>query len=266
MVKTFLVTKFSSNKHGVEFANELFTDIIISSAKASLPLTKTRNPQRQPKSCKKWFDSECQNKKKIVHDAMKSKHKNPHCSTTEMYLRNAEKSFRNCCKFKKKAFWKKRTNDLCDKNQTDFWDVWKAFDENISANDKPALQDGEIWEKYYSKLFNDNSTEEKTVPNKVISGSIETSTIDKFLNKVLSKNELEKNIKRLKNGKAPGQDRISNEMIKASYPVIHKAYLKLFNLIFSSQHVPENWCKSIVTPIHKQGPRSMIWIGGAKKQ
>ena len=66
--KIFLVAKFSSNKHGVEFANELFTDIIISSAKASLPLIKTRNPQRQPKSCKKWFDSECQNKKKIVHD------------------------------------------------------------------------------------------------------------------------------------------------------------------------------------------------------
>ena len=42
-------------------------------------------------------------------------------------------------------------------------------------------------------------------------------------------------------------------MIKASYPVIHSAYLKLFNLIFSSQHVPENWCKSIITPIHKAG-------------
>ena len=42
-------------------------------------------------------------------------------------------------------------------------------------------------------------------------------------------------------------------MIKASYPVIHKAYLKLFNLIFSPRHVPENWCKSIVTPIHKSG-------------
>ena len=85
------------------------------------------------------------------------------------------------------------------------------------------------------------------------SRTIEPTTIDKFLNNVLSKNELEKNIKKLKNGKAPGQDRISNEMIKASYPVIHKAYLKLFNLIFSSQHVPENWCKSIITPIHKSG-------------
>ena len=65
-------------------------------------------------------------------------------------------------------------------------------------------------------------------------GTIEPSTIDKFLNNVLSKNELEKNIKKLNNGKALGQDRISNEMIKTSYPVIHNAYLKLFNLVFGS--------------------------------
>ena len=81
------------------------------------------------------------------------------------------------------------------KNQTDFWDAWKAFDENISVNTKPALQDGEIWEEYYNKLFNDNSTDEKTVPNKVKYGSIEPSTIDKFLNNVLSNNELERTLK-----------------------------------------------------------------------
>ena len=65
---------------------------------------------------------------------------------------------------------------------------------HINASNKPALQDGEIWEEYYNKLFNDNSTDEKAVPNKVKSGSIEPPTIDKFLNNALSKTELEKNI------------------------------------------------------------------------
>ena len=50
-------------------------------------------------------------------------------------------------------------------------------------------------------------------------------------------------------------DRISNEMIIASYPIMKDAFHKLFNFIFSSRNVPEIWCKSVVAPIHKTGDK-----------
>ena len=45
-------------------------------------------------------------------------------------------------------------------------------------------------------------------------------------------------LKRLRNGKSPGLDRISNEVIKASFDKLRKAYAKLFNLALTVGEVP----------------------------
>ena len=65
--------------------------------------------------------------------------------------------------------------------------------------------------------------------------------------------ELWKVLKKLKNGKAAGIDRVSNEMIKASFDILKPAYLKLFNLIITVGQVPAIWCKGLITPVHKNG-------------
>ena len=77
-----------------------------------------------------------------------------------------------------------------------------------------------------------------------------------MLNEQFSERELRRVVKKLKNGKATGMDRISNEMIKASLPYMQQAYLKLFNMILSAQCIPSVWCKSIITPSHKSGSKS----------
>ena len=48
-----------------------------------------------------------------------------------------------------------------------------------------------------------------------------------------------------KKGKSPGIDRISNEMIIASYPIMKDVFHKLLNFIFSSRNAPEIWCKGV---------------------
>ena len=65
--------------------------------------------------------------------------------------------------------------------------------------------------------------------------------------------ELEIVFKKLKKGKAPGLDRISNEMIKTSFVFLQDLFVILFNLILKIGVVPENWCKEIITPVHKSG-------------
>ena len=65
--------------------------------------------------------------------------------------------------------------------------------------------------------------------------------------------EIHKSVQSLKKGKSPGIDRIRNEMIIASYPILKDVFLKLFNFIFSSRNAPEIWCKGVVSPIRKSG-------------
>ena len=63
-------------------------------------------------------------------------------------------------------------------------------------------------------------------------------------------------IKLLKNGKSPGIDRISNEMIKHSFEILKNCFVKLFNLIIPARYEPNEWCNGLITPVHKSGDPS----------
>ena len=69
-----------------------------------------------------------------------------------------------------------------------------------------------------------------------------------------SLHEIETTIKLLKSGKAPGPDRIRNEMIKTGAPHLTTAICKVFNLILASCFFPSSeWCEGIIIPIFKSG-------------
>ena len=57
-------------------------------------------------------------------------------------------------------------------------------------------------------------------------------------------------IKKLKNKKAAGPDKILVEFIKATPEDIQVLILKLMNIVLSTNIVPREWCIGIITPIH----------------
>ena len=133
--------------------------------------------------------------------------------------------------------------------------MWREFDENHKEGSEINIPDGAVWENFYSNLFDDNTT--KDVLHSPSDTNIARMNFpNQMLNEQFSERELSRIVKKLKNGKATGMDRISNEMIKASLPYMQQAYLKLFNMILSAQCIPSIWCKSIITPIHKSGSKS----------
>ena len=87
--------------------------------------------------------------------------------------------------------------------------------------------------------------------------SVNTPKIDEMESSSLSNltnfKGLRKVLKKFKNGKAAGIERVSNEMIKASFDILKPAYLKLFNLIITVGQVPAIWCKGLITPVLKNG-------------
>lgn len=58
---------------------------------------------------------------------------------------------------------------------------------------------------------------------------------------------------KLKSGKSPGIDNLSNEMLKASQSYTYQCFLKLFNAIFRSGQYPQKWSESFLVPIFKSG-------------
>ena len=78
---------------------------------------------------------------------------------------------------------------------------------------------------------------------------------DGILDSHISFQEVEMCIKQLKPRKAPGSDKIRNEMLKTCMYVLKKALLKLFALILKSGFFPSSWCEGTITPIYKTGPK-----------
>ena len=80
---------------------------------------------------------------------------------------------------------------------------------------------------------------------------MELSEINEEINVPITENEINSAIKTLKNNKANGYDKIVNEHIKSTFPLMKKIYVKLFNLIFDTGIIPELWTIGIINPIYK---------------
>ncbi|EDO47846.1 predicted protein, partial [Nematostella vectensis] len=62
--------------------------------------------------------------------------------------------------------------------------------------------------------------------------------------------------KKLKNNKAPGIDRIRNEMLKCGQQTLVPCISKIFNLILDAGVYPDVWTRGIISAIYKSGDKS----------
>ena len=71
------------------------------------------------------------------------------------------------------------------------------------------------------------------------------------LNIPITEQEVLKSINGLKMNKACASDLILNEFLKSSKSKMLTAFTKLFNIVFNSGHVPDDWSQGIISPIYK---------------
>ncbi|GJN37212.1 hypothetical protein PR202_gb26170 [Eleusine coracana subsp. coracana] len=114
--------------------------------------------------------------------------------------------------------------------------------------DRLLVRDEEIkdrWREYFDKLFNG----EEEGPILELDDSFDDNN-RRFVRRI-QETEIEEALKRMKSGKAMGPDGIPIEVWRCLGARAIVWLTKLFNLIFRSNKMPEEWRRSIVVPIFK---------------
>ena len=125
-----------------------------------------------------------------------------------------------------------------DKALSDSEELWKQF-KSFGENRMPkSAVTGKIsaddWKSHFENLHSESRDQE--IP--LIAENIPS----KSLNKPFQMKELLSVIKKMKNKKAEGTDKIANEMIKHFPDKIVDLILHLFNTFIESDKIPVEWC------------------------
>lgn len=106
--------------------------------------------------------------------------------------------------------------------------------------------------EFYRNLY---SNTDPTPPEK--SGTHKKTTNNEEV-PAFMEDEIVNIIRTLKNNKSPGEDKITNEMLKTGNEILAQPLLSVFNKILQTTQIPEQWTKSEIILLHKKGDKSNI--------
>ena len=161
--------------------------------------------------------------------------------------------FKSICKWKKKEFQHKRRSDLIHARQNPklFWQAIKGNNVSQPTPENTDSLSNEEWFQYFATLFSEPEAE-ANFPNAHILRNITKDNNIDSLEQPITEQEIRNSIQNLSINKSGGPDGLCIEMFKATLdttlPYLH-SFFNGFNGLF-----PEDWCKSIISPIHKAGP------------
>lgn len=119
---------------------------------------------------------------------------------------------------------------------------WKIFNNKAGKNDTNISLDA-----FYDHFKNISCEEEENEP---IQHEFNLNDVNS-LNNPITECEVLRNIKKLKNNKSPGNDKILNEYIKCTQDLFCPLYIKLFNKILDTGIVPKEWLVGTIIPLYK---------------
>lgn len=124
----------------------------------------------------------------------------------------------------------------------------KNKNQEILTNGKDIM---ERWREYFKELLghqrqnNEENTNETEIENQRGEEQTEEIKMEELMNV----------IKKLKNGKTPGNDKITTEMIKNLGETGREILLQIINKAWKNEKIPEEWGIALIKPIHKKGDK-----------
>ncbi|KAI5739997.1 hypothetical protein M8J77_026070 [Diaphorina citri] len=105
----------------------------------------------------------------------------------------------------------------------------------------------ERWKEFFEELLNAETIEDQEEPIRYqnVQPKIDSPTLV----------EVTKTIQEMKNNKAPGEDGINMEMIKAGGEPVATTIYQLIKQIWHEKKIPTEWTEATVIPLHKKGDK-----------
>ena len=213
----------------VDTAAELFSETLVEACKkAGL---KVQRNKTKAMSQNNWFDLECETEKENLKSLGEQISQEPNNSQLRHLLQDKKKKFKRTCRRKKREFVSKSIGDIDLRNPQDTWkQIGKIF--NIRKR-QPHGTETVSAEQFYEYFKQQNAA-----PTNGDQTDLEdTGVIEEEagpLDYAISEEEIDFAIKKLKLNKAPGCDKILNEVLKTGKDIIKGHLLELFNHILSS--------------------------------
>lgn len=167
-------------------------------------------------------------------------------ASKELELRAIEANFKN--KEIKKAY-KNIREEKGDLKTTNIF--YKDKEGNLIGEEEEQL---EIWRQYFKEMLNPtlgDEIERTGNETEAREGHEETESNSP------TKEEIEKVIEAMKNGKSPGQNEITAENIKKGGEILTQKLYDIITEIWQEERMPNNWNKALILPIYKKGDRTI---------
>lgn len=227
------------------------SSIYIEVAKLTLKMKSTKRPKHIKKP---WISSRIKQMEREVNKKGQMMIKYRTGESRIRYFR-ALKLFRKERKYARRYYFKQKMEELNlleTSNPKKFWALLQDIkDGKAPINHADKIEPG-IWYDYImNKNKNKTSPDEENYLKDFITKNSNKSFTE--LDYSINKNELHEAMKKLKNGKSPGLDQITNQMIKAGSDQLNTILLRLFNKVFSLSIYPNTWSVGFITNIFKKG-------------
>ncbi|KAI5729084.1 hypothetical protein M8J77_025142 [Diaphorina citri] len=217
--------------------------------------------EKEKKKGKPWFDAQC----KEMIDRRRSMREKWLNSNSEEDRRAYNEQNKNTTKLlrQKKRRWLKGLMERAEEDRTgnnsrDFYRTTRFFRKEykpkaFGVKDKDGRtiiqqKEGlERWKEFFEELLNAETIEDQEEPIRYqnVQPKIDSPTLV----------EVSKTIQEMKNNKAPGEDGINMEMIKAGGEPVATTIYQLIKQIWHEKKIPTEWTEATVIPLHKKGDK-----------
>lgn len=242
-----------------------FKTAVTEAARETCGILRATNGRKQTEWWNREVKQEVKLKKERWHTYLNKKDEESY----ELYKKQRIK-VKNMIKEAKEKSWQKfgeKMETSSKENQKLFYRTMKNMrkgktiqDASIKTDEGDVIKDGEQimnrWKQYFEELLGtccEDTADKQTEARGNVAGSTRQEKEFGSESQLISIEELRGAVAWLKNGKAPGHDRITAEMLKNLSNEGLQMLLEVFNKVWAEKRIPNDWKVGIIVPIHKKG-------------
>ena len=228
-----------------------------------LEASKKNIPRGFQKKYKPFWTSEVEVAVSKRQQARLTLEETPNLTNKIAYNKATAKAQQTILEAKRKKWQTTVSNIDLRRNGREAWTLVNNLSGNKRKSNPKPMPDGETSQKkanllnnhFYrtNKSRNDKENDETLLQELKNHEKKPASTSNPLFEDPFTKAELDHAIRKLKNKKSPGPDKIHNEMLKNLGPNGRKVLLHLINLTWEEGVIPKSWRNAHIVPIHKEG-------------